>query len=213
MAAQTNYDYKVPKGVPGGKFDLSFDNVVTRHNDSEDGKLQFGVAVQIGNTPGTSVKAVSAGTTKEKIDGVLVAAANVEQDMSGKPVVKKGTSLSIMKKGKIWGRISGSCAPGYGKAARVVVDGEDAGMFTDKAEAFTGYVKVASGTESAKEVVDDKASPSENQIKISEVKPVVGGYQPAVGDHVLSKQIHGTTVDIGAVFGAHSDNGIAVVEL
>ena len=48
---------------------------------------------------------------------------------------------------------------------------------------------------------------------ISEVKPVVGGYQPAVGDHVLSKQIHGATVDIGAVFGAHSDNGIAVVEL
>lgn len=213
MAAQTNYEYRIPKGVPGGKFDLSYDNVVSRHNEAADGELQFGMAVQIGNSAGVSVKKVETGATKEKIEGILVAVANVEQDMSGKAVVKNGASLSVMKKGKIWGRVSGSCEPEYGKEARVVVDGDDAGMFTDKAEAYTAYVKAASETASAKEVVEDTASPTATQIKISEVTPVATGYEPAVGDYVLSKQLHGATVSIGAVFGAQADDGIAVIEL
>lgn len=29
MAAQLNYNYGTPKGVPGGKFDIAFDEVVT----------------------------------------------------------------------------------------------------------------------------------------------------------------------------------------
>ena len=214
MAAQTNYEYRIPKGVPGGKFDLSYDNVVSRHNEAADGELQFGMAVQIGNSAGVSVKKVAAGATKEKIEGILVAVANVEQDMAGKPVVKGGASLSVMKKGRIWGRVSGSCEPGYGKEARVVVDGDDAGMFTDKSEACTAYVKVEAETPSAKEVVDDSTgSPTGTQIKISEVTPVAAGYEPAVGDYVLSKQLHGATVSIGAVFGAQADDGIAVIEL
>ena len=42
MAAQLNYNYGTPKGVPGGKFDIAFDEVVTRKNENEDGVMKKG---------------------------------------------------------------------------------------------------------------------------------------------------------------------------
>lgn len=130
MAAQLNYNYSTPKGVPGGKFDLAFDEVVTRKNENEDGIMKYGLAVAIGTDAGHGIKVPVAGTTADKIEGVTVALPNTEHDTNGKVIVKKNSSLSIMKKGNIWGRLATGATPTYGAKAYVVVTGNDAGMFT-----------------------------------------------------------------------------------
>ena len=134
MAAQTNYGYSTPKGVAGGKVNLFHDEVITRQNEAQDGVLKYGMAVKVGTVPGSNVTVPNAGTTKEQIEGVVLAHPNTEQDMKGKVVVKNGTSLSVMTKGCVWGRLATGATATYGNVAYVVVTGDDAGTFTDKAD-------------------------------------------------------------------------------
>ena len=134
MAAQLNYNYGTPKGVPGGKYDIAFDEVVTRKNENENGVMKYGMAVATGTNAGKSVKVPAEGVTKEQIEGVAIALPNTEQDMNGNVIVRKNASLSIMKKGNIWGRLATGATPTYGATAYVVASGDDAGTFTDAAE-------------------------------------------------------------------------------
>ena len=134
MAAQLNYNYGTPKGVAGGKYDIAFDEVVTRKNENKDGEMKFGMAVAVGTSAGKTVKVPVVGTTAEQIEGIAIALPNTEQDMNGKVVVKQNTSLSVMKKGNIWGRLATGVTPTYGTKAYVVVSGDDAGTFTTASE-------------------------------------------------------------------------------
>ncbi len=213
MAAQLDYGYSTPKGVAGGKFDIAYDEVVTRKNEEEDGVLKYGMVAMVGTSKGTDVKVPTTGATKATIEGIVLRAANTEQDMKGKVVVRKNASVGILRKGHVWGRISQECAPEYMKTAYVVVDGEDVGCFTDQSVTYSVYVKVGAGDSGAKEVIADTATPTSDQIKVSEVTPASAGYVPTIGDYVVSKQLHGATVDIGARFGNASDDGIAVIEI
>ena len=214
MAAQLDYGYGMSKGVPGGKYDLSSDEVITRTNEEKDGVLRFGMAAMVGTVPGTTVKVPSANATAQKIEGVVLAAENTEQDRKGRVVIQNNASVGIMTHGKIWGRISSDAVPVYRSSAYVVVDGEEAGSFTSVSTEVSMYFPCEENMAGTLEVVaDDTASPTSAQIKVSDVTPVSGDYVPAVGDHVEKKQIHGTTVDIGAVFGTETDDGIAVIIL
>jgi len=132
MAAQTNYSFDTPKGVPGGKVDLIHDEVVTRTIEAEDGVLKYGMAVAVGTKAGDTVKVPSA--TTDKIEGVLLCHPNTEQDMKGNVVVKKGVSVGVMTEGRIWGRLATDVTPAYKEKAYVVVSGEDAGTFTNNAD-------------------------------------------------------------------------------
>lgn len=131
MSAQLNYPYDIPKGNPGGKFDIGFDEVVTRRNEEADGVLKYGMAVMAGTMPGATVKVPTAEATAETIDGIALAAANTEHDLQGHVNVRQGVSLSIMRKGKVWGRLAAGATPTYGKTAYVVKSGNDAGCFTN----------------------------------------------------------------------------------
>ena len=214
MAAQLDYGYGMSKGVPGGKYDLSSDEVITRTNEEEDGVLRFGMAAMVGTMPGTTVKVPGTGATAQKIEGIVLAAENTEQDRKGRVVIPNNASVGIMTHGKIWGRISSDAVPVYGNTAYVVVDGEEAGSFTSASTEVSVYLPCDADASGALEVVaDNTASPAAAQIKVSGVAPVAGGYVPAVGDHVEQKKIHGETVDIGAVFGTETDDGIAVIIL
>lgn len=212
MAAQTNYRYETPKGVPGGKVDIAFDEVITRMNEAEDGVLKFGMAAAVGSDPGSNVTIPKTATTAAQIEGVVLAHPNTEQDRKGKVIVLKDATVGIMRKGRVWGRLAADADPAYGEKAYVVVDGEEAGSFTHTSTAASVYVQCESSVSGAKEIVaDNTASPTASQIKVSEVTPVCDGYEPAVGDYVVSKQIHGATLDIGATFGNASDDGIAII--
>lgn len=56
MAAQLDYSYTTPKGVAGGKYDIAFDEVITRKNEEADGVLKYGMAAMIGTNAGSDVK-------------------------------------------------------------------------------------------------------------------------------------------------------------
>ena len=96
MAAQLDYGYGMSKGVPGGKYDLSMDVVVTRTNEEADGVLRFGMAAMAGSSPGTTVKVPVSGATAEKIEGIVLHAENTEQDRKGRVVVPNHASVGIM---------------------------------------------------------------------------------------------------------------------
>lgn len=134
MAAQMNYNYGTPKGVPGGKVDISFDEVITRTNEADDGALKFGIAAAIGSKPGLNVTVPIAGTTANQIEGIVLCHPNTEQNANGKVVVKKNVSVGIVKKGHVWGRIASGITPAYGGKAYVSVTGVDAGTFTNVSE-------------------------------------------------------------------------------
>lgn len=128
MAAQMNYSYDTPKGVPGGKFGIAFDEVVTRMNEEKDGVLKFGMGVVAGTDAGTTVKKPSA--TTDVFEGVAVCSANTEQDMDGNVRIVEGHSVPVMTKGTIWARLADTTAPAYKAAAYLVADGDNAGSFT-----------------------------------------------------------------------------------
>lgn len=130
MAAQLNYNYGTPKGVPGGKYDIAFDEVVSRNNENTDGVMKYGIAVAQGTAAGKTVKVPVSGTTAAQIEGVTIALPNIEQDMEGNVVIKQNRTLSVMKSGNIWGRLADETAPTAGAAAYVVVSGDHAGEFT-----------------------------------------------------------------------------------
>lgn len=130
MAAQLDYGYSTPKGVAGGKYDIAFDEVITRKNEEADGVLKYGMAAMVGATAGSGVKVPATGCTADKIEGIVLRAANTEQDMGGHVVVKQNASVGIVRKGHVWGRLASDAVPAYGAKAYVVVTGEDAGTFT-----------------------------------------------------------------------------------
>lgn len=134
MAAQKNYLYSTPKGIPGGKATIAFDEVITRINEAEDGVLKFGMVAAVGTTPGSNVNVPSADTTVEKIEGVVLHHPNTEQDTKGKVMIKQGATVGIMCKGYVWGRIADGVIPTYGEKAYVCISGNDAGMFTNVAD-------------------------------------------------------------------------------
>lgn len=134
MTAQINYNYSTPKGMAGGKVDIAFDEVVTRQNEAEDGKLKFGMAVVVGTSPGNGVTVPTTGKTRDDFEGVVLHAENTEQERDGKIVIKKGTSVGVMRSGHVWGRLADGAEATYGKTAYVVLSGEDAGTFTPVAD-------------------------------------------------------------------------------
>lgn len=137
MAAQMNYNYGTPKGVAGGKVDISFDEVVTRQNEEADGTMRYGVAVVTGTAAGHGVKLPTTASTAANVEGVVLHAENTEQDRNGKVVVKKDASLGIMRKGHVWGRLAEGATPTYGAKAYVVIDATvgEVGTFIETATA------------------------------------------------------------------------------
>ena len=130
MAAQLDYGYSTPKGVAGSKYDIAFDEVITRKNEEADGVLKYGMAAMVGANAGSGVKVPATGCTADKIEGVVLRAANTEQDMGGQVVVKNNVSVGIVRRGHVWGRTASDAVPAYGAKAYVVVTGADAGTFT-----------------------------------------------------------------------------------
>lgn len=132
MAAQTEYGYDIPKALAGSKADIIFgEDIRSKTVEADDGVLQFGTAVADGTKDGT-VKSASGATA---IAGVLLHSQNVEEDINGKLVIRKGATVNVMKVGHVWGRLASTdtTAPKTNAKAYVVTDSEvatDIGTFT-----------------------------------------------------------------------------------
>lgn len=131
MSVQTSYTNAAPKGIAGGLYDLSAHTVDSRrYNDAE--PLRFGTGVMAGDSPGDDVKKPSSGCTAVEFEGIVLNGGTTEQDMAGEVYVRKGQTVSVMRCGRIWARVSSDGQPAYGEDAYLVTGGEQRGKLTTK---------------------------------------------------------------------------------
>lgn len=128
MAVQTSYSYSTSRGAPGGIYDLSPRAVNAR---SAEEKILFGIGVVQGSTPGSNIAKPTKDSTAAEFEGVSVNGGTQEMDLEGKTVVKAGTTVSVMRHGRVWVRVEADTEIAYGEDLYLIIDGDCAGCFTN----------------------------------------------------------------------------------
>lgn len=128
MAVQTSYGFSTSRGAPGGIYDLSPRAVNSR---SAEEKILFGIGVVQGSTPGSNIIIPTEDSTAADFEGVTVNGGTQEMDLEGKTVVKAGTSVSVMRHGRVWVRVEDDAKIAYGEDLYLITDGDSAGYFTN----------------------------------------------------------------------------------
>lgn len=149
MAVQTSYGFSTSRGAPGGIYDLTPRAVNSR---SAEEKILFGIGVVQGSTPGSNIAIPTKDSTASMFEGVSVNGGTQEMDLEGKTVVKAGTSVSVMRHGRVWVRVEDDAEIAYGEDAYLIIDGDSAGYFTNADSeatkvAIAGRFIGASGTD------------------------------------------------------------------
>lgn len=154
MSAQTRYGFSTPMGAAGGIVDLAPYAIDTFLNEEDNGKMQFGMGVIQGTTPGSHVKKPVAGTTAAKFEGITTNNRTTEYDMEGKLAVRKGAAMGVMRYGRIYGRVAKDVKPAYGEAVYLVISGDEAGYFTNVAgeSAIAVKARFLSGVDSTAQI-------------------------------------------------------------
>lgn len=111
MSAQTSYNLRTSHGVAGGLYDLTDHDVDTRNNEAADGKVKFGLGLVEGTAPGKNVTLPVTTSTKAKFEGVAINSHAHEQDYKGDVTLRKGETVGVLTKGRIYVRITtdGTC--------------------------------------------------------------------------------------------------------
>ena len=129
MSIWTEYNNRTPAGVAGGLYDLTDHAVDSFRIDAADGKVKFGMGVVAGTTPGTDVTIPTAASTLDKFLGVVMNGGSNEMDMNGVIVVRKSSTQSVMRHGRVGARRAAEAEPAYGDQVHLITSGDDAGCF------------------------------------------------------------------------------------
>lgn len=131
--AQLAYGYQVPKGTPGGLLDLSNHNIVSRTNGAElPGAVRFGMGVVQGDKPGKNVAVPDDAATAAVFEGIIQCGGTTEhQHITGEVILYPNVTVGVLNQGSIWALVTEDAEPAYGDPVYLVIDGADAGLFTD----------------------------------------------------------------------------------
>lgn len=129
--AQTRYGFSTPVGAAGGIVDLAPYAIDTFLNEENNGVLKFGIGVVSGTKPGTNIALPVKADTAAKFEGITTNNRTTEYNVDGSLSVNKGASVGVMKYGRIHARVSAGVTPSYGDAVYMIVEGDEAGYFTD----------------------------------------------------------------------------------
>lgn len=129
MAAQLDYNFETPKGFPGGKYDLAFDEVISRTVESASGAMKFGTFITKGTDARKQCKVLDNATAADVL-GVCLNGLINEHSMEGDVVVRRGQTVGVVRHGNVWCRFTGENAPVAGGVAYIVASGENAGFVT-----------------------------------------------------------------------------------
>ena len=132
--AQMRYGFTHPVGGAGGILDLAPYEINTFLNEEETGTMKHGVGVVAGTIPGTNAKLPATGAKATDFLGVVVNNRTTELDLEGGLHIKKGAALGVMRYGRVLVRLAEDVEPAYGEAVYLIVDGDEAGCFTNAAE-------------------------------------------------------------------------------
>lgn len=127
MGVQTSYDYGISKGIVGGLYDISY---YENNTFITPGGIPFGYGVVKGTNPGVDVKLPDTDSKAADFEGIVQNGFTTMQDMDGKAIPKKDSSIGVLKIGKIWGAVGAAANPAYDKPVYLITDGDEAGRFT-----------------------------------------------------------------------------------
>lgn len=134
MGVQTSYDYGISKGIAGGLYDISY---YENNTFITPGGIPFGYGVVKGVNPGTDVKLPDTDSKAADFEGIVQNGFTTMQDMDGRAVPEKDSSIGVLRTGKIWGAVGASAEPAYDKPVYLITDGDEAGRFTTEEDAST----------------------------------------------------------------------------
>ncbi len=129
MSVQTKYSHKTGSGLPGGIYDMYHYPVDSRFNEENNGVLRFGVGVVSGSLPGNNIKLPTATSAAPDFEGVVVNGFDRQHDLDGKVFILNNQNVGIMRRGRIWVRVTATAKPSYGDALHMIASGDDAGCF------------------------------------------------------------------------------------
>ena len=135
MSAQNRYGYSTPIGAAGGIVDLAPYAIDTFLNEEENGAMKFGVGVVKGSKPGINAALPETAAKAADFEGVVTNNRTTEYDMDGNLVIRKGASMGVMRYGRIYARVVNGVKPAYGDPVYLITSGENAGYFTNAADA------------------------------------------------------------------------------
>lgn len=143
MSAQKRYGYQTAMGAAGGIVDIAPYAIDTFLNEEDTGKLVFGMGVVQGENAGHGIAIPTADATVAKFEGITVNGRTTEYDMEGKLALRNGASVGVMRYGRIYARVADGVTVAYGDAAHLIIEGENAGLFTKTASSASGSKTVA----------------------------------------------------------------------
>ena len=143
MSAQTRYGYSSPIGAAGGIVDLAPYAIDTFLNEEDTGKMQFGMGVVTGSKKGTGIKLPVKASTAANFEGVTTNRRTTEYDVEGDLKLRKAATIGVMRYGRIYVRVAAGVKPGYGDSLNLIVDGKEAGCFTNAASQTEGSTTIA----------------------------------------------------------------------
>ena len=135
MSAQTRYGYSTPIGAAGGIVDLAPHSIDTFLNEEEPGVMRFGVGVVQGSKPGINIALPAEDATPATFEGITTNNRTTEYDLEGKLHIRSGAAVGVMRYGKIYGRVADGVEPEYGDSVYLIIEGDEAGCFTNEAPA------------------------------------------------------------------------------
>jgi hypothetical protein len=132
MSRQLTYSYQIPKGTAGSLVDLSHHSIDSRTNGEPTADvLLFGMGVVQGNRPGDDVLIPTGASTGDQFEGIAMTGYIKEMDREGAVSVGPKDVVGVLRWGRAWVRVADGVTPGYGDALCLVIDGDEAGYFTN----------------------------------------------------------------------------------
>ena len=132
---QLNYSYQTAKGVPGGLADIAPYAIVSRVNGEETaGALKFGMGAVQGTNPGKDILLPDSESAADKFEGVVMTSFTQQQEMYGGIKLQPKAAVGILRYGCAWVRVAPDIAINYGDQLYLVIDGDNAGYFTNDAD-------------------------------------------------------------------------------
>lgn len=133
MSAQTRYGYPMPVGVAGGIVDTAPYSIVSRLNEAATGTMKFGIGVVQGAKPGSGIAMPKAASTAAKFEGITTNNHHTEHDLEGDLHIRKSAAIGVMTYGRVYARVAEDVEPAYGDSVYLIVEGDEAGYFTNQA--------------------------------------------------------------------------------
>ena len=131
---QKDYGFQQPLGLPGGIYDLSDKDIVSRTTDPGV-SAKPGMGLVKGATAGETVKLPATGSTAADFEGIFVhGSKQMEHNMEGAVACDGGDTVVLMRKGRIWALVADTATPTYGTGAALILSGDNAGKLTDTAD-------------------------------------------------------------------------------